>query len=104
MKTTIDIADDLISRARQIQKREDITLRALVEEGLRLALEKHAPAAKKYKFRPIVVGKPYQPGMPVKDVPQLIRDSYAEREDSVLRIAERQKSYGPRAKSRKKQK
>lgn len=104
MKTTIDIAEDLISRARQIQKREDITLRALVEEGLRLAIEKHAPAAKKYKFRPIVAGKPYEPGMPTMDVTQLIRDTYAERENAELRIAEPRARYATRPKSHKKPK
>ena len=106
MKTTIDIADDLISRARQIQKREDITLRALVEEGLRYAIEKHALPEKKYKFRPVVVGEPYVPGAPVPDVTQMIRDAYAEREERMFgnRIAETAKRYGARPKSRKKPK
>ncbi len=41
MKTTIDIADDLVQRARKVQREQDLTLRALVEEGLRLALDRH---------------------------------------------------------------
>jgi hypothetical protein len=41
MKTTIDIADDLVQRARKVQREQNLTLRALVEEGLRLALDRH---------------------------------------------------------------
>jgi hypothetical protein len=104
MKTTIDIADDLIRRARQIQKREDITLRALVEEGLRYAIDKHAPIAKKYQFHAIVDGEPYVPGAPVVDVTRMIREMYEERENKVFRdrVAEPAKKYSSRTKSRKK--
>lgn len=35
MKTTIEIADTLLSEARQLAARERTTLRSLVEEGLR---------------------------------------------------------------------
>jgi len=42
MKTTIEIADDLFARSRKLADRQGITLRALVEEGLRLALKAHA--------------------------------------------------------------
>lgn len=38
VKTTIEIADELLHRARQQIRRQGGTLRALVEEGLRLAL------------------------------------------------------------------
>lgn len=38
MKTTIEIADDLARIAKDHAAREDITFRALVERGLRLAL------------------------------------------------------------------
>jgi hypothetical protein len=101
MKTTIDIADDLIRRARQVQKREDITLRALVEEGLRYAIGRHTPAAKQYKFNLPVAGQPYEPGMAVVDVTAIIRDSYEQAENSMSigRVAEPKKRYGARAKS-----
>jgi hypothetical protein len=84
MKTTIDIADDLIDRARVVQKRNDITLRALVEEGLRLVLDKHGKSVKPYKFEPVVVGKPYRSGMPKVDVNALIAEGYAEREAKIF--------------------
>lgn len=40
MKTTIEITDELLERAREAAKRERTTLRSLVEEGLRLTLER----------------------------------------------------------------
>lgn len=51
MKTTIDIADDLFARSRKAAKREGKTLRALMEEGLRLALQARAKkTAPKFHF------------------------------------------------------
>jgi len=38
MKTTIEISDDLLERSRKVARREGATLKALVEEGLRLVL------------------------------------------------------------------
>ncbi len=55
MKTTIEIADDLVKRARRIQKRENLTLRALVEEGLGREIRRRE-AAKPFAFKPVVAG------------------------------------------------
>jgi len=38
MKTTIQIADNLLQEARRVAQRENTTLRALVEQGLRRTL------------------------------------------------------------------
>ena len=38
MKTTIDIAEPLLSRAKQVAAAEGVTLRELVEDGLRHVL------------------------------------------------------------------
>lgn len=38
MKTTIDLPDDLLERSKAVARRENSTLKALIEEGLRLAL------------------------------------------------------------------
>lgn len=39
MKTTVEISDSLISRARQAMKTRRVTLRALIEDGLTRVLE-----------------------------------------------------------------
>jgi hypothetical protein len=45
MKTTVEIAEDLFARTREVARREGITLRALIEEGLRAALAQRAQKA-----------------------------------------------------------
>ncbi len=42
MKTTIDIADDLFLRSKQISKERGVTLRELLSEGLIYAIEKRS--------------------------------------------------------------
>lgn len=61
MKTTIEIADDLLSRARKAAQKEDRTLRELVEEGLDLALIKRAKAPKKQIVLPTSGGDGFMP-------------------------------------------
>ena len=55
MKTTIDISDDLAERAKAFAARERITLRSLVERGLReiLRLEEQR---EQFKLRDASVG------------------------------------------------
>lgn len=51
MKTTVDIADDLLKRSQQLAKREGSTLRAILEEGLRLVLkERRAAGSRAFRF------------------------------------------------------
>lgn len=42
MKTTIHIPDSLLEEARKLATKEGTTLKALVEEGLRLIIAKHS--------------------------------------------------------------
>ena len=39
MKTTIELADGLLAEARRVARREGLTLKALLEQGLRRALD-----------------------------------------------------------------
>jgi uncharacterized protein YqfA (UPF0365 family) len=52
MKTTLDIDDELLVKAKALSARERTTLTALIEEGLRLRLRRVAPA-KRIK-RPLI--------------------------------------------------
>jgi len=56
MKTTIEIADDLLSRAKQLCQREGRTLRDLVEDGLRQVLRRGGRAAAR-RVKPVVFRK-----------------------------------------------
>jgi len=49
MKTTIEIAEDLLERARRLARAKKITRRALTEEGLRLVLESTELSTKKWQ-------------------------------------------------------
>jgi Arc/MetJ family transcription regulator len=54
MKTTIEIADDLLARARQEARREQKTLREIVDEALRQRLTtraRHAFRLRKHPFK-----------------------------------------------------
>lgn len=55
MKTTIEIPDPLLVAARQVAAREGISLRALVEEGLRRALDERQ-GRRKFRLRQVVFG------------------------------------------------
>ena len=57
MKTTIDITDALLERARKHAQRSGTSLRALVEEGLRRVLSEER-AKPKYVLPDRSVGKP----------------------------------------------
>ena len=56
MKTTLDIDDNLFRRAKSEAMRRGVTLRALVEEGLGLALE--AGPDTTYELADLSVGDP----------------------------------------------
>ena len=56
MKKTLAISDDLIARSKIIQSRYSITFKALVEEGLRLAIEKRS-TPNNYQFTPVFGGQ-----------------------------------------------
>lgn len=56
-KTTLDLQDDLLLRAKTLAKRTGRPLRAVVEEGLRLVLAHQRPATR-YELPDCSVGDP----------------------------------------------
>jgi hypothetical protein len=50
MKTTIDIANGLFEQGKAVAAREGTSFRALVEEGLRLALQRRAGQTPPYSL------------------------------------------------------
>ena len=61
MKTTVDIADDLLLRAKKEAEASSTTLRSLIEEGLREVLSRKSSAKQKL-VKPVTFrGKGLQP-------------------------------------------
>ncbi len=56
MKTTIQIADALFLRGKEVAAAEGTTFRALVEEGLRIALQRRSGASTPFELRDASVG------------------------------------------------
>lgn len=56
MKTTIEIADDLFTRAQSVARQENTTLRALTEQGLRMVLKEKQTRPARWKWKPVIVG------------------------------------------------
>lgn len=61
MKTTIDIHDELFRRAKRHAQKTGRTLRAVVEDGLRMALEKRETEQPRHRWKDLSVGKPGGP-------------------------------------------
>ena len=62
MKTTVDISDDLLKEAKAVAATEQVTLRSLVDEGLRWALSRRRKKAERFVLRDAGV-----PGRGVRD-------------------------------------
>jgi hypothetical protein len=64
MKTTIDIADPLLGRAKRLAAARGVTLKAVVEEALRDALDVERPPRRPFRLRTHTFrGKGLQPGL-----------------------------------------
>lgn len=60
MKTTVDIADTLLLRAKRHARKTGRPLRAIFEEGLRAVLESKRPGGR-FRLRDESVGRPGEP-------------------------------------------
>lgn len=63
MKTTMEISGPLLAQARRIARREGVTLRALVEEGLRQVVAARSARPRFTLRKAGVGGRGVQPGM-----------------------------------------
>ncbi len=64
MKTTVEIADDLLREARERARGDGTTLRALLEEGLREVLRRRGKARGPFRLKMVTFrGKGLRPGL-----------------------------------------
>lgn len=81
MKTTLDISDPLFREAKAVARREGVTMRAIVERGLHLALAERR-SRKPFRLRDAsVAGKGLQPAASRLSPAQLIHLGYEGRGD-----------------------
>jgi hypothetical protein len=80
MKTTIDIADALLDQARATAARDGVTVRALVEEGLRAVLAQRRARRARFQLRDASFkGKGLQPGVSLADWNDVAAEIYSGR-------------------------
>ena len=81
MKTTVNIPDSLFEEARRVAQRENITLKNLIEEGLRKAIdERRGRGRREFKLRRAAFkGTGLQPHLVGSAWEQILDISYEER-------------------------
>jgi metal-responsive CopG/Arc/MetJ family transcriptional regulator len=55
MKTTVEIPDDLLEEAKSVARTEQVTLRSLIEEGLRWVLSRRRSKTERFVLREAAV-------------------------------------------------
>ena len=55
MKTTVELSDDLLERAKAAAAREGSSVKALIEEGLRKVLAEREKASGRFQLRRVTV-------------------------------------------------
>ena len=83
MRTTVEIADDLLKDAKQVANRTGRTLGAVIEDALRLALARgHQPVKRRRVRIPTFKGEGLQPGVDLDDsaaLEDLLEEGHAPR-------------------------
>ena len=67
MKTTVEIADPLFDEAKRAARAAGVTLRELIETGLRRVLDERKQPTKPFKLRDASVKGKIQPGVRIDD-------------------------------------
>ena len=76
MKTTVEISDGLAARAKQEARAQGVTLRELIEAGLRAELDRRAKPGDPQPFRfRTVGGAGLRPGVNAEDLRELAYES-----------------------------
>ncbi len=76
MKTTIEIPEPVLTEAKETARREKTTLRSLVEEGLRIALDRRQEASPFRLPDASVGGNGLQPGAKGASWEELLARAY----------------------------
>jgi hypothetical protein len=75
MKTTVDIADALFDQARSYAKARGMTMRTMIETGLRLTMARPAAKSERFKLQDFSFGgTPAVPDLTVHSDPSTWRD------------------------------
>ncbi|HEV2069727.1 MAG TPA: DUF6364 family protein [Acidimicrobiales bacterium] len=72
MRTTLNLDDELIRRAREVAARTGSTLTRMIEDALRQSLERRDSAAVEPLDLPTVGGRGLQPGVDLDDSASLL--------------------------------
>ena len=84
MKTTIELADSLLMEAKRLAARDGTTLRALIQDGLRLVLKERKAKKKPFKLRDgRAGGGGMLPGWDMNDFGKIRDASYGDRGGDV---------------------
>ena len=64
MKTTVDISDSLMAQAKSLAEKEGVTVRSLIEDGLRTVIAERTQPRRKFRLKDGAVGgKGIRPGL-----------------------------------------
>jgi hypothetical protein len=97
MRTTVDIPDALLRRARQLAEARGRTLSAVVVDALRSALSRPAPSEQPEPFRLVTfAGTSAWPDLDFDRASELV----AAEDELGYRVAEPPAAYGPRARGK----